>query len=80
MGLSRVQGQFTYMTAQLIMYAYSNGYYMTYSDAYATTGHKKNSLHGKRLAVDFNLFDAKTGVCLINTRDYEPLGIFRPFL
>ena len=64
------------MTGQLIQFAYANGYYMTYGDAYATSGHKKNSFHGKRLAVDFNLFEAKTGKLLTTTKEYEPLGIF----
>lgn len=73
---SRTQGQFTYMTGQLILFAYHNGYYLTYGHTYAETGHKDNSFHGKRLAVDFNLFDAKTGKYLNTTKDHEPLGIF----
>ena len=64
------------MTAQLIMFAYNNGYYLTYGDAYAKTGHKNGSFHGQRLAVDFNLFDAKTGTWLERTKDHEPLGVF----
>lgn len=76
MSLSRKQGQFTFMVAQLIMFAYQNGYYLTFGDAYATSGHKKDSFHYKRLAVDLNLFDAKSGHLRRTTKDYEPLGVF----
>jgi len=76
MSRSRIQGHFTYMTSQLIQFAYFNGYYLTYADAYAKGGHKRGSFHYKRLAVDFNLFNAKTNQRLIHTRDYEPLGVF----
>lgn len=76
MGMSRVQGQFTYMVGQLIQFAYANGFYLTFGDAFATEGHSVGSYHYKRLAVDFNLFNAKTGAYMINTRDFEPLGLF----
>lgn len=76
MSTSRKQGQFTYAVSQLIQFAYSRGYYLTFGDAYAKTGHKDGSFHYQRLAVDFNLFDAKTGQYLSETSHHEPLGIF----
>ena len=44
------------MVGQLIIYAGSIGYELTFGDAFATSGHKDGSFHYKRLAVDFNLF------------------------
>ena len=76
MSTSRKQGQFTYAVSQLIQFAYNNGFYLTFGDAYATSGHKKNSFHYKRLAIDLNLFDSKTGEYLDKTSHHEPLGIF----
>jgi len=73
---SRVQGEFTYAVSQLIQFAYNNGFYMTFGDAHAITGHKQNSFHYKRQAVDFNLFNAKTGEYLKDTSHHEPLGLF----
>ncbi len=73
---SRVQGEFTYAVSQLIQFAYNNGFYMTFGDAHATTGHNQNSFHYKRLAVDLNLFNAKTGEYLTETSHHEPLGLF----
>lgn len=77
-----MQFQFTAMVGQLIRFAYDNGYTLTFGEAYRTpeqcalnaqkgTG-IVNSLHAKRLAVDFNLFYA--GVYLTKTEDYRELG------
>ena len=74
MALNPKQIKFTLMIGLLIHFAYQQGYGLTFGDAYATTGHMKNSLHYKRLAVDFNLF--KDGVYLSKTKDHEPLGLF----
>ena len=60
------------MISRLIRFAYNMGYKLTFGDAYATTGHMENSLHYKRLAVDFNLF--KDGRYLTRTEDHAPLG------
>ena len=60
------------MVSRLIRFAYNMGYELTFADAYATTGHMENSLHYKRLAVDFNLF--KDGRYLTRTEDHAPLG------
>ena len=60
------------MIAKLICFAYSKGYGLTFGDAWAKTGHKNNSNHYIRLAVDFNLF--KDGVWLSSTDDHKELG------
>lgn len=72
--LNDKQFRFTRMIALLIVRATDLGYELTFGDAYATTGHMINSLHYKRLAVDFNLF--KDGVYLTKTKDHKPLGEF----
>jgi len=74
--LSARQMRFTWMTAQLINYAFSIGIGLTYGDAYATDGHKDDSFHYKRLAVDFNAFDLETGEYLRETEDHAKLGRF----
>ena len=83
MTLGQKQRKFTRMVAQLIDYAYENGYELTFGDAYrdprlhGDVGVKKsyssaNSLHKSRLAVDFNLF--KNGQYLTATEDHRALG------
>lgn len=83
MTLGQKQRKFTRMIAQLIEYAYTNGYELTFGDAYrdprlhGDVGVKKsyssaNSLHKSRLAVDFNLF--KDGQYLTSTEDHRALG------
>lgn len=66
------QRKFTRMIALLIIKAYEMGYQLTFGDAYAKTGHMKDSLHYSRLAVDLNLF--KDGAYLTKTEDHLPLG------
>jgi hypothetical protein len=83
MSLGNKQRKFTLMVAHLIQWAYSNGYELTFGDAYrdprlhGEVGKKigygsANSLHKERLAVDFNLF--KDGKYLTATADHKPLG------
>jgi len=72
--LREKQSRFTRMVAQLIEFAYMQGYELTFGDTYATTGHKKNSNHYIRLAVDFNLF--KDGKYLTDTSDHLVLGTY----
>lgn len=67
MTLGQKQRKFTLMVAQLIQYAYSRGYEMSFGDAYRDPrlhgeigvkigyGHPK-SAHKHRLAIDLNLF------------------------
>jgi len=67
MKLSTKQQEFTECIGKLIIYAYTQGYALTFGDAYRDArvhgefGVKlsyaaKNSVHKIRLAVDFNLF------------------------
>ena len=77
MTLGQKQRKFTRMIADLIVFAYDNGFELTFGDAYrdprAPYGHTK-SLHRARLAVDLNLF--KDGNYLTRTDDHQLLGEF----
>lgn len=66
------QSKFVFMVSELIQFAYNHGYEITFGDAYAKSGHRENSFHYKRLAVDLNLF--KNGKYLTKTEDHEELG------
>jgi len=79
------QRRFTLMVSKLIIFADEQGYELTFGDAYRdprvfgrpgeSRGYgKKNSMHKKRLAVDFNLF--KNGTYLTSTSDHEILGLY----
>lgn len=83
MSLGSKQRKFTLMIAQLIQWAYEQGYEATVGDAYrdprlhGQVGEKKGygasgSLHKERLAMDLNLF--KDGKFLTATEDHKPLG------
>lgn len=83
MTLGQKQRKFTRMIADLILFAYDQGYELTFGDAYrdprvhGNVGQKQsyssaNSLHKERLAVDFNLF--KDGKFLTRTEDHRVLG------
>ena len=63
------------MLADLIIFAYDNGYELTGGDLWAKSGHMNNSNHYIRLAVDLNLF--KNGEYLDTTEDHLPLGEYR---
>lgn len=83
MTLGEKQRMFVRMIADLIRWAYDNGYELTFGDAYrdprlhgalgvkAGYGHVK-SCHKLRLAMDFNLF--KDDKFLQATEDHRPLG------
>jgi hypothetical protein len=83
MTLGQKQRKFVKMVADLIQWAYANGYELTFGDAYRDPrlhgalgmkmgyGHSK-STHKIRLAVDLNLF--KDGIFLQGTEDHKPLG------
>lgn len=62
------------MVALLILFAYEQGYTLSFSDAFARDGHKPDSFHYRCLAVDFNLF--QDGEFLTQTEDYRELGEF----
>lgn len=81
--LGSKQRRFTKMIAELILWAYENGYELTFGDAYrdprlhGEVGEKRGygrsrSCHKSRLAVDLNLF--KDGVYLATTEDHRPMG------
>ena len=75
MTLRQKQSKFVFMLAQLIIFAYSKGYELTlghaYRDPWSVIGHK-NSLHKKRLAIDFHLF--RNGIYLEDTNAHKELG------
>lgn len=84
MTLSEKQRKFTFMIADLIKFAYSSGYELTFGDTYRdkrfskeTLGNDKSyfhdwSYHCKRLAIDLNLF--KDGKYLTKSKDYKLLA------
>ncbi|WP_460645886.1 M15 family metallopeptidase [Leclercia adecarboxylata] len=82
MTLSEKQQLFTIMVANLVLWAETRGYRLTYGEAYRTPEQaalnaKKgsgiaNSLHTQRLAVDFNLFI--NGRYQDKSEAYLPLG------
>ena len=74
MTLRQKQSKFVRMVSLLIQFATERGYELTFGDAWAKSGHKENSNHYKRLAIDLNLF--KDGRYLTETEDHLPLGEF----
>lgn len=72
MTLREKQSLFVKLVGMLISYAYSKGYELTFGDAYATSGHKENSNHYSRLAIDLNLF--QNGIYLTHSEAHRPLG------
>lgn len=82
MTLGEKQRLFTRYVGMLIAWAYKSGYALTFGDAYrspeqaalnAAAGKGiSNSLHGKRLAVDLNLF--VDGNYITDSHAYKPLG------
>ncbi len=74
MTLRQKQSQFAKMLPLLILFAYEKGYEITLGDAWANNGHRKQSLHYSRLAIDLNLF--RDGKYLTSTEDHKPVGEF----
>ena len=83
--LGELQREFTLKIAELILYAYSEGYELTFGDAYRDArvfgglgirrGYgRAQSNHKRRLAVDLNLF--KDGKWLTRTEDHQFLGTY----
>ncbi len=60
--LGELQRKFVLMVAKLIIYAYEQGYELSFGESYnaSGTGHMKGSVHYVRLAQDLNTF--KDGV------------------
>lgn len=84
MTLREKQSLFVRLVGKLIEYAYSQGYELTFAEAYrppelarlnAQNGSGiTNSLHCDRLAIDLNLFRA--GIYMDRTEHHQPLGEF----
>lgn len=84
LSLREKQSIFVREIANLIIYAGSQGYELTFGEAYRSKEEAerlanadkgiKNSLHTVRLAIDLMLF--KGGKYLTNTKDYEFLGLY----
>jgi len=76
MTLRQRQSKFVRMVALLIHFAEQKGFELTFDDASRMDrkGHKVNSFHYKRLAIDLNLF--RQGHYLSSTESHRPLGEF----
>ncbi len=68
------RAKFMFCLSKLIQYAYGLGYTLSGGDLWAHDGHKENSLHYRRLAIDLNLF--KDGEWLKKTEDHKELGTY----
>lgn len=85
MMLSKEQQMFAQQVAQWISYVYNQKYAITFGEAYRTPEQAaldaqkgigiKNSLHCKRLALDFNLFDPSNNL-VTNFKEYEKFGAY----
>ena len=74
MSMGQTQRAFVRAVALLILYIYERGYECSFGDASATAGHRKNSLHYVRLAIDLNLF--RDGEYLTTTEAHREFGRF----
>jgi len=72
--LHEAQFEFARLEPLLNLFAYAIGYTISKGDAYAKTGHKENSLHYDRLAVDINLFKDKRYI--EDDEGHKELGAF----
>ena len=73
MSLRNEQSEFVKAVGNLICYAYSLGYELTFGDTYpGKFKHNSKGQHPKGLAIDLNLF--KDGIYLTKTSDHELLG------
>lgn len=75
MTLREKQSEFVRMLADLIIYATSLGFSLTFPPDNTKKVHKNNSFHYKALAIDLNLFN-EDGVYLETTDAHQPLGEF----
>lgn len=84
MTLIQKQQEFVRYVADLIQWATTNGYELTFGECYRTPEQAawnaehgtgiEHSLHCSRLAIDLNLF--RDGQLLTTAADYKPLGEF----
>jgi len=72
--LREKQSDFVEMVELLLAYARYLGFELTFGDTFAKNGHKDNSCHYIKLAIDINLF--KDGIYLTETKDHAQLGEF----
>ena len=73
MSLRDQQSDFVNAVGNLICYAYSLGYELTFGDTYpGKYSHDPNGQHPKGLAIDINLF--KDSIFLQRTEDHKELG------
>lgn len=82
MTLREQQSLFARLAAELIVWAYAQGYEITLSEAWRSPEEAEvqakrgagiaHSLHSQRLAIDLNLF--RQGQLLAAKDDYRPLG------
>ena len=75
MTLREKQSRFVWMVGELLLYARSRKYEITFGDAYRDSRcsyGSNRSLHKMRLAIDLNLF--KEGRYLQTTEDHRELG------
>lgn len=74
MKLGKKQELFSLLLGQLLVFIHAMGYQVRMGDVWAREGHKENSNHYIKLAVDINLF--KDGNFLTKTEDHELIGAY----
>lgn len=84
MTLGEKQRSFPPLVAQLIEWAYKQGYELTFGECFRSPEQAQwdaqhalgiaNSLHTQRLAIDLNLFI--DGIYQVSTEAYRPMGEF----
>ena len=73
MTLREKQSRFVECIGKLILFAYENGYELTFGDTYpGKFAHAEWGKHPQGLAIDLNLF--RDGRYLETTEDHAPLG------
>ena len=73
MSLRSQQSQFVSCVGKLIVFAYDQGYELTFGDTYpGKHKHAEFGKHPEGLAIDLNLF--RDGRYLTTTEDHAPLG------
>jgi hypothetical protein len=74
------QAKFMFNLSKLIQYTYGLGYTLSGGDLWATSGHKENSLHYQRLAIDLNLFklneETQKNEWVKKSEDHKELGTY----
>ena len=71
------QSLFALLSAHLILWAFEQGYELTYGDAFDTDGdggHMKGTVHGNRMAIDLNLFIK--AALQMSSEAHAPIGAY----